>query len=266
MEEAKQIVREALKRRVVSQITEYLMPQEIYGLITRTEHLYKTQQSFYATRDRAFMSMCYVSGGRISEVVGGGAYRRVDEKTVEQIGYHDGLLAQNVILKREGFLLIKGMRIVKRSQRLIKKYGASVTVRDDFLIPLKKGLFRNPAWNQLIPFGWLIFEWIGRHAVKEGRFFGELDRRQAWAIVREVTGWYPHWLRSQSEHFYGNFLLSDSVLLSSFVGVVVPAQVKRYIGYDYRAHLDVELDSTWVDEAVNEIRERIHKLSGVRSG
>lgn len=77
-------------------------------------------------------------------------------------------------------------------ENIINKYGLQVTVRPDFLIPLKEGLFRdNRFGDQLIPFGWLIFEYVTHFAPKEGKLF-PFEANRAWQIIKHVTGMYPH--------------------------------------------------------------------------
>ena len=40
-----------------------------------------------------------------------------------------------------------------------EKYGHQATIRPPYAIPLKVGIYRNPFWDQLVPFGWLIMEY-----------------------------------------------------------------------------------------------------------
>ena len=247
-----------LKRRVVRLISDYLEPWEIYRLITQREWPYSPlYQEEYACRDRAMMSLVYCSAGRIAAVVGGDRYEVVDGKPVK-VGVYEGLKRENLVVY-DDYLLIKRMIVVKRTRKTIAKYGSQVQVRDDFVIPLKRGLFENPYWDQLVPFGWLILEYLERYAPEKGRLF-QYKTKRAWQIIKHVTGMFPNWFRAQAEHFYGHFLLPDSIKLAKFVKVVRPEQVSHYIGYSWQQQLknkEVKMNFEWIDREVNKIKERI---------
>lgn len=248
-----------LKRRVVSQISEYLEPRQIFALITEQEWAYSPNlQKAYACRDRGMMSCVYCSGGRISPVVGGDRFQRIEGKAVK-VGKYEGLKWDNLTFSKEGYILIKGMQVAKRSQKLVAKYGAHIQVRDDFVIPLTRGLFENPYWDQLVPFSWLIIEYLKNYRPKTETLF-PYERKRAWAIIRQVTGKYPNWFRAQAEHFYGHFLLRDSVKLAKFVKVVRPEQVAHYIGHSWRdqmKHKESDIDFEWIDRETSKIKARL---------
>jgi len=209
------------------------------------------------------MSCVYCSGGRISSVVGGGKFQVQDvgdKREPVKIGEYKGLVWDNLEFSKKGYILVKQMVVVKRSQKVIAKYGIQAGVRDDFMIPLKHGLFDNPYWDQLIPFGWLLLEFLKTYAPKDGGLFN-YERRRAWQIIKHITGKFPNWFRAQAEHFYGHFLLSDTVKLAKFVKVVKPEQVGHYVGYSWREQLKghVGLDFDWIDDEVEKIRERLKR-------
>jgi len=161
----------------------------------------------------------------------------------------------------ENRILINNMTVVKRTCRLIERYGQQVAIRDDFAIPLKCGLYKNPFWDQLVPFGWLIMEYLTKYAPEKGRLF-PFDRCRAWQIIRNATSMFPNWFRAQAEQFYGHFLLSDTVKLSEFVKIQDPKHVKHYIGYSWTEQLkDVEVsaDFDWIEKATTEIKQRLRK-------
>jgi site-specific recombinase XerD len=58
-----------VKRRTLEDIKEFLRPSQIYRLITVETWPYKTQMEFYQARDRALMSLLYLTCGRITEVL-----------------------------------------------------------------------------------------------------------------------------------------------------------------------------------------------------
>lgn len=50
-------------------ILERLGTEQIFNLITAKTWNYKTQEDFYHTRDKALMSLLFLTAGRISEVL-----------------------------------------------------------------------------------------------------------------------------------------------------------------------------------------------------
>jgi len=203
------------------------------------------------------MAMAYCSAGRVSALVRGDRFQSyIDEngkRKVRKIGKYPGLLRRNVSVE-EGFIRVSGMRVVKRSRKVIERYGESVTVRNDFVIPLKRGLFENPYWDQLVPFAYLVLDYLEKYAPEQGCLF-PFGRVRAWQIINAATGMWSHWFRAQAEHFYGFFLLTDSVKLSEFVKVTDPKSVKPYIGYDWREQLkdkQLGMDFKWIDRFLAE--------------
>jgi len=246
-----------MKRRVVSQISEYHDPKAIYTLITHKTWPYSPLFSDYAIRDRAMMSLTYGSGGRITAVVGGPKYAG-SWPNLEIIEEYEGLSRDNLEVT-DDLILVKQMDVVKRTAKLVKKYGRHVAIRDDFVLPLKPGLYDNPYWDQLIPFGWLVVEYLRTHAPKEGPLF-RFERHRAWQIIKEVTKYFCHWFRAQAEHFYGHYLITDSVKLAKFLKVVRPEQTARYIGYSWKDQLKnprLMMDFDWIGDEVEKIKERL---------
>jgi hypothetical protein len=256
-----------LSRRVVHLIKDRLEPSQIFKMITKKECWYtKENQEEFGCRDRALMSICFAEGGRATEITGGPVFRwdkvkkkakKVNEKR------HYGIQVDNIDVN-ENHILFRNAPVVKRSERIIKKYGITATIRDLIAIPLKRSLYANPFWDQLVPFGWLINEYLIKYAPKTGKLFLFEDTR-AYQIIREVTGNYPNWFRSQCENFYGHYLLTDSVKLSKFVNIQDPKHVKHYIGYDWTEQLrdkTVSMDFNWITPAINQIKARIGGLKG----
>lgn len=210
------LIGEALKRRTVGQIKTYLKPSDIYKLITKKiwDYAPSLQKEFYVARDQAMMSLSYEGAGRIKETLA---------------------LNRDNLEVMEGYILVSGMNVFKRTEKIIKKYGESVTVRDDFPLPLERGLFENRYYDELVPFSKLVLAYLEEYNPK-GKLFN-IGRRRAWQIIYYVTSYYPNWFRAQSEHFYGNFIMKDTVKLAKFVKVVNPMQVAHYIGYDWTEQL-----------------------------
>lgn len=282
-------------RRTVSMITKYLEPKKIFNLIIAKSWPYieSNLKPYYVSRDRAFMAMAFCSAGRVTAILGGprrivynkclkceGEVQKIrlgdshrwictqceaDYGTVKPralaepraIGIHPGIRRKNLKISSDS-ITITDMRVVKRSQKVIKKHGIGATIRDDFVLPLKNGIFKSEYGDQLVPFTWLLKEYIDRFSPKERLF--PFCRARGWDIVATVTEWFPNWFRAQAEHFYGNYLIQDSVKLSKFVKVVNPNQVAHYIGFSYESLLkDTQrhMDFNWIDPAIEQIKKRI---------
>jgi hypothetical protein len=260
-----------LERRVVTAITRYPQPKEIFDTILENSWEYSVDnQEAFSCRDRALTSLCECTAGRITEVTGGPKFQRVyisglypnpkDKRNwqVEVIGKHSGLKKENLTIDKN-FIHISGMTVVKRSKKVLAKHGNSAATRPDFVIPLKTGLFDNPFWDQLVPFGWLIIEYMKRFEPKTEKLFPFEDTR-AYQIIREVTGNYPNWFRAQAENFYGHYLLTDTIKLSKFVNIQDPKHVKHYIGYSWDEQLKdktLSMNFDWIEPAVEQIKKRI---------
>jgi predicted nucleic acid-binding Zn ribbon protein len=290
-----------LKKRVVKLIIRYPEPKQIFQAITQKQHQYTPDfLPAYPIRDRAIMALYYASAGRGSEVVPGHAFTRslptklnsegkhlcvVCNKPLE--GYqrkfcsepcrlevhthrsatileemHLGILAENVTVD-ENKILVSRMETVKRSQKIKEKYP-NATIRPDYWIPLKTGLYEeeNPYWDQLVPFAWLILEYLQTYAPKTGPLFN-IQRHQAYIIVREITGNYLNWFRAQGKQFYGKFLFKrNAVELAEFVNDKDFNSERAYTRYDATTQLKdkrMVMDFDWIQPAIETIKARIKK-------
>ena len=173
---------------------------------------------------------------------------------------HYGILVENIKIDDKK-ILISNMEVVKRSQRIIDKYGIGVTMRPSYAIPLKLGFMKNEFWNQLVPFGWLIKEYLlCGNAPKEGKLFNVNNKTASKWIATPLTGNYLNWFRAQGKHFYGYFLLPDTIKLSKFVNDQDPRSEKDYIGYDWTegvADKTEAMDFDWIKPAIEKIRRRM---------
>ncbi len=171
---------------------------------------------------------------------------------------HFGILAEHVKVD-DNKILISNMEVVKRSQRIIERYGYGATIRPSYAIPLKLGFMKNEFWNQLVPFGWLIKEYLLMWKVKEGKLFN-INNKSAARIALQLTGNYLNWFRAQGKHFYGYFLLPDTIKLSKFVNDQDPRSEKDYIGYDWTegvADKTEAMNFDWIEPAVEKIKRRL---------
>jgi len=250
-----------LQRRVVSLIKERPDPEAIFKLITSRKVLYSPQnRERLGCRDTAFMGFAFTDAGRVSELTGGPAFtwdKKSKRARLVKGKRHLGVLVENLDVN-EDRILVRNAPVVKRSWKVIEKYGIGSTIRDPFAIPLKIGLFENPFWDQFVPFGWLLKEYLERFAPEKGKLFGIEDTR-GYQIIREVTGNYPNWFRSQAENFYGHYIFPDTVKLSKFVNIQDPKHVKHYIGYDWTEQLkdrSLSMNFDWIEPAIRTIQER----------
>ena len=284
-----------LRRRTVSTITEYLQPKAIFDLITRKTCSYTDDNAVeYHSRDRAFMALAFECGGRVTAIVGGPRflnfhtclkcggevkkllveyrgeedrrwvciqckldYGRRKPKNITQtreVDRHPGLMQTNLVIDDQ-FIHIEKMTVVKRKHDTIEKYGKGVSTRSPFVLPLKTGLFETPFWDQLVPFSYLVLDYVKGYN-PQGKLF-DFQRGRAWQIVQEITGLFPNWFRAQCEHFYGNYIYKEAVKLAKFIGVINPMQTAHYIGYSYEDQLkdkSLAMDFDWIPKTVEEIK------------
>lgn len=191
-----------------------LRPQEVYELIAWKTLKYQTTPDFYHARDRALLSLLYLTAGRISEVL------RLNKNQFDFESDTD-------------FIIIRDMVVVKRRKETIKKYG--VPLRE---VPL-------PREGQLSPFTKLIEDYVNQipgdsmlfPSHKKARL--HMTRQRAWQIVTGITGKWCHYFRSQAESNYGR-IFKDVIALADFVRVVNVQTLSEYVKTsweDYRLQL-----------------------------
>jgi hypothetical protein len=264
-----------LKRRTVQTIKETFQPRRIFELITLREVDYSVfYKPDYPVRDRAGMALAFLTGGRVTEIFGGSRFKlkRVSDvpigrtskgkalfkKRAITIGKHSGLKRENLEVT-DKFIFIRNMIVVKRSQKVIDKYGQQIALRDTLAFPLQTGLFSNVFYDQLVPFSWLVIEYLEKNAPKKGKLFPYQDTR-AWQIVHDVTGLFPNWFRAQADRFYGHYITKDSVKHSKFIGRVKAESSMPYIRYDWGEDLKeitLAMNFDWIQPAVDKIKERL---------
>lgn len=261
----------------MGEIAEFLEPKDIYATITSNEYPYSpSYKKGYACRDRAMMSFTVETAGRITEVVGGPEFQwqgKITQKKLVQntvitlikakgkavvVGRHEGLTREKIQVTPD-HILIKQMEIVKRSRKLKQKYGPQIARRGNLALPLKCGYMKPQAYDQFVPFSWLIIEYLANYAPEKGKLFGYEDTR-AWSIIKTVTGWFPNWFRAQTSSFRANFIDADATALQKFRGDTNPVSAGHYYRYDYKRDLadpQQALDFTWITPAIKEIQQRI---------
>jgi len=274
-----------LTRRTVKTVAETLKPNEIFELIHKREPIYAIgNQRFHTIRDRALMALCFLTGGRITEVVGGKQYHRFhthdkivevvgskqryhypaeDKVETKAIGRHPGLTITNLEVS-EDFLTINSMAIVKRSPQIIQRYGPHIAQRSQLRFPLKRKLYKNKFRDQLVPFSWLVMEYLYQledqnKTSTDTKLFPFQDTR-AWQIINNYTDKFPNYFRVQTERFYGYYIFKDFMVHSKFMGKVNPMSSAPYIRFTDDSDikdLNKIMDFKWIDSTVAEIKAHI---------
>jgi site-specific recombinase XerD len=191
-----------------------LRPREIYELITMRTLSYKTTPDFYHARDKALLSLLYLTAGRITEVL------RLKKSQFDSETDKD-------------FIIIRDMQVVKRRKETLVKYG--VPLRE---VPL-------PLKGQLSHFTRSVTDYLKR-IEDEAMLFPSnkkanlhMSRIRAWQIVNGITDQWCHYFRSQAESHYGR-VFKDVIALSNFVRVVNVQTLSEYVKTsweDYRTQL-----------------------------
>lgn len=136
----------------------------IYILITGDTWPYKTKTDFYYTRDKALMSLCFLTMGRIHEVL-----------TLRKSQFDFNSIP--------GFLVIHNILIGKRSKKTVSQFGKTYI---DLGISLD---------NRFLPF-------ITEHLSQVDDKLFNFSRYRAWTIIKYVTGKWCHYFRSMSQRHY----------------------------------------------------------------
>lgn len=205
-----------VRRRTNEDIKKRLGVEQIYNLITSKTWPYKEKREFYHIRDRALMSLLFLTAGRISEVL---------SLAKEQFDFEAD----------RNFIVIRNMILVKRLKTRKGKpvRHRTAPIRDEVPLPLK---------GPLSKFTRLVQEYIdlmGEHKEKLFKF----KRHRAWQIVNHATGQWCHWFRSQAESYYGKYVFNTPFALRDFVGVSDIESLGPYVKTQWRDYQDRLLGS-----------------------
>lgn len=195
-------------RRANVNIQHRLRPDEVYELIAVKTLSYKTTPEFYHSRDRALLSLLYLTAGRITEVL---------LLNKSQFDFESDT----------DFIIIRDMQVVKRRKETIYKHGTPLRE-----VPLAlKG--------QLSPFTQLVLDYLDRVQddamlfPSNKRSRSHISRQRAWQIVYGITGKWCHYFRSQAESHYGR-VFKDVIALADFVRVVNVQTLAEYVKTDWK--------------------------------
>jgi len=179
------------RRRLVN-IDRFVSPDRIYEMIVKAPiWKYKTNIEFYTKRDRALLSLLYLLGCRVSEVI------RL-KKSQFDFGDPD-------------FIIIRDFRISKRKRKTIEREGIP---RIDFPIP-KRGRFAK--------FTKLVLDYYN---IADEEMF-KIGRIRAWQIVKYMTGKWCHYFRCQRLSYLVNLFRSATVT-ARIVGIKNPQTIAHY--------------------------------------
>ena len=189
-----------VKRRTLDDV-EFQRPSELLEMIENKTWPYKTNWEFYECRDRALLSLLYLTCGRITEVL---------SLTKKQFVFDED----------PDFIIIKNMIVVKRKKKAKRKRRS---IRDE--VPLARA-------GPLAPFTQYVTEYLKRLNDSNQKLFN-FGRHRAWQIVRCITGKWCHYFRSQGESWYGK-VFPNIFALKDFVGVVDASTLSDYVKTDWR--------------------------------
>jgi integrase len=199
-----------VKRRTLDDV-EFQRPSELLKMVENKSWPYKTNRKFYECRDRALISLLYLTCGRISEVL---------SLTKKQFVFDED----------PDFVIVKNMVVVKRKKKAKRKRRS---IRDE--VPLPKA-------GPLAPFTRFVTEYLDR-LTDPGENLFKFGRHRAWQIVHFITAKWCHYFRSQGESWYGK-IFSNIFALKDFVGVVDAQVLSDYVKTDWRDYRDRILGKT----------------------
>jgi len=205
-------------KRTLKDIHSWLTAKEVYTLITQKSWPYKTKVKFYQVRDKALMSIDFVGAFRNHEVL--------------------NRIRVSSFVEEKAYWILQDAYIGKRTKKTIAKYGSRVTTREHIFFPK----FQHP----LQPFTDLLVDYL--RLLEDDDLLFRFGERRHHQIVYYSTGMWPHWLRAMAENWYGhNVWRNDPIQLAKFIGVVNPASVMPYTGFDEEDYKESLKKSSFTD-------------------
>jgi len=194
-------------RRTIKDIKRFISPKEIYQkIMTGPDWPYKTGMEYYRIRDCALCSLIYLTSGRINEVL------RI---TKSQFNFKE----------EPEFIIIKDFYISKRKARIIKRGDKKIIVP-----PI------NPRIDMALPEYSKFTELALNHynQVQTDLLF-RFGRVRAWQLVRNKTGLWPHYFRSQKISYLVNKTKS-ALITARLVGIKSASTISHYYKTEWREH------------------------------
>jgi len=256
---------QTLSRRTVKTITETWPPKKIYQLIQQKEIEYSPEhQQAYTCENRAYLALSYLTGSRVTELCGGIQRKIWGYNGNEPIELkvpnkdHQGIQRENIVITPK-WIEINNLPVVKRSQKVIDKYGPHIAQRPQLIYPLDPKLNENKYYQQWIPFTYLFLEFLEKYAPAKGKLFRFRDS-QAWRITNQLTGYYPNFMRAQASRFHINYLETDSVQHARYMRRMDPKSAMVYIDYDSKKNFtnpEEAMSFEWISTEVEKIKNRM---------
>jgi len=189
------------KRRTLKTIDRYIDPDQVYHVIVDAPIWpYKKDKELYAKRDRALISILYLMGCRVNEVL---------RLTKSQFDFDSD----------PDFIIVKDFQISKRKQKTLKREG--IPKLD---VPLPKiGTFAK--------FTKIFLEYYDEAPEK----LFKIGRKRAWAITNYMTGKWCHYFRSQRLSHLVN-LFRSALLTSRLMGIKNPQTISHYYKTIWKEH------------------------------
>lgn len=192
------------KRRRLKDIKRFVEPNTIYNIIIEGESWpYTSEQAeYYKKRDRALLSLLYLTAGRINEIL---------SLNKSQFDFSDS-----------EFIVIKDFVISKRKKKTIQRMG-----KPKIDLPL-------PKVGQFAKFTQLVMEY---YEISPKQLF-KIGRKRAWAIVKHMTGKWCHYFRSQKLSYLVNESRS-ALITSKIVGIKNPGTLSHYYKTEWQEHREL---------------------------
>jgi len=181
-------------RRTLKDIKRFIEPQQIFQYIMGKGWNYKTQPDYYNARDRAFLSLMFVSGLRVCEVL---SIRK------DQFDFTDA-----------DFIIVKDVEIKKRKAKTIARKGRP---KIDVVLPLE---------GELVDFTALVEQY---YRICESERLFPFGTKRAWAITKTITGKWNHYFRSQRiSDMMNRQGIPSSDKVAKIVGIDNPQTISHY--------------------------------------
>lgn len=188
------VVRVPRYRRTLADKGKRVEPEQILKWLEARHWRYSWNREWYELRDKALISLLYLTCGRISEVL---------------------RLRREQFKDQRNFLIVKEYQVVKNTVN---------PIRDDWALP-KQG--------RLAPFTAIILKHLEKLPEKRSRLFN-IGRARAWQITKKITGKWCHWFRAMGEAYYMRNVFKDPVKCASALRLRRSDTLIEYVPYEWQ--------------------------------
>jgi len=201
------------KRSVEKDYKFYDPPIIVWRKINRQEWPYRQNRELYVLRDKALMSLLYLSCSRVSEIV------RADVK----VGFLPSV-RKNQFVKIGEFLMLRNVPIVKR--KFVKKGEDWIPVENIQDYPYRQEI-DMPLKGGLSIFTKLIVRYLDFLDEEEELF--KFKTKRAHQIVKYCSGEFPHYFREMGLKLRLRLFDKHLVQLKTFSGHQRLTNLTRYL-------------------------------------